>query len=264
MLYHEELNAIIEQIKGRKALLEEELQSLPEGFLHIQKRGDREFYTVRDPKSGNRKKERRHGITRDPELVYSLIRKRYVLNALKIIEKDLRLLEAAFSKYTEFDENSVMGGFIAEHPHLKDAVLRNAGIDIEWSSNYHHAEGLFADDRTSIASDGTIMRSRGEIVVAEKLKQNNIPYRYEMELDHPNLPYIPDFVIKRPRDGKIFFWEHIGDVNDQDYMKRNARKFEVYEEYGIVPWDNLIITYDTINGGVNTPLIEAMIHAWLL
>jgi len=37
-----------------------------------------------------------------------------------------------------------------------------------------------------------------------------------------------------------------------------------YEEAGIVPWDNLIITYDTIEGGLRGDLIEAMIKCWLL
>ena len=99
---------------------------------------------------------------------------------------------------------------------------------------------------------------------AEKLRQYGIPFRYEATTGIPDLPYVPDFMIKRPRDGKIFYWEHFGDVNDEKYMKRNGRKLERYEEYGIVPWDNLIITYDFQDGGVNVPLIDGMIHAWLI
>ena len=264
MLYKEELNRIITELKARRKWLDQELKSLPDGFLHIHRRGKKEYYSLRLPKGGNRKKERRKSISGDSNMIYALIRKRYIMKALTIIDKDLSILERASEQYTEFDEYSVMKHFIDEHPDLQKAVFRDPALEKDWAHNYLQAEGLFEKDRTSLASDGTLMRSRGEIVIAEKLRQYNIPFRYEMEQIHPNIPYTPDFVIRRPRDGKIFYWEHFGDVNDQDYMRNNARKLEVYEEYGIVPWDNLIITYDTIDGGVNTPLIEAMIHAWLL
>ena len=47
-------------------------------------------------------------------------------------------------------------------------------------------------------------------------------------------------------------------------MRKNKAKFEDYERYGIVPWSNLIVTYDTPDGGVNVPLIDAMLKVWLL
>ena len=53
-------------------------------------------------------------------------------------------------------------------------------------------------------------------------------------------------------------------MNDPDYMDSNRSKFAAYETVGIVPWDNLIITYDQADGGINEKLIDAMIHGWLL
>lgn len=264
MLYKEELNRFIRDIEGRKSELRSELKTLPDGLLHVDARNGSEYFTVRYPKKGNRKKERRKGITNDTEMVNGLIRKRYIDKALKIMDADIELLRKAEKKYCPFDEVSVMGSFIDAHPKLKQAVLRNPLLDEQWASNYSMAKDLFEESKTSLAGDGTMMRSRGEIVIAEKLRQYGIPFRYEAEFSIPDIPYTPDFMIRRPRDWKIFYWEHFGDVNDRAYMKRNGRKLEIYEDYGIVPWDNLIITYDTWDGGVNTPLIEAMIHAWLI
>ena len=75
---------------------------------------------------------------------------------------------------------------------------------------------------------------------------------------------MPDFTIIRARDGKIIYWEHCGMMDDPGYRARNKKKLKEYEEAGIVPWDNLIVTYDTIEGGLRGDLVEAMIKCWLL
>ena len=53
-------------------------------------------------------------------------------------------------------------------------------------------------------------------------------------------------------------------MDDPDYRKKNEIRLKDYEKAGIVPWDNLIITYDTIEGGLRGDLVEAMIKSWLL
>lgn len=264
MLHKTRIEDIYEALKRAQEELATELRELPEGYLSVYVRKDGVYYSNIIPKKGNRKKAVRKGITKDKTLVKALVRKKYVEEAAALVEKDLSILENAVKKYIPFDENSVMGEFARNHPELADCVYRDAGDIDEWASNYERQKDFYEEDRTSVAGDGQLMRSRGEIIIAEKLRQYKIPFRYEASLGIPDLPYVPDFTIRRPKDGKIFYWEHFGDVTDEQYMTRNARKLERYEEYGIVPWDNLIISYDFENGGVNTPLIEGLIHAWLL
>ena len=47
-------------------------------------------------------------------------------------------------------------------------------------------------------------------------------------------------------------------------MSGNELKFVEYENSGIVPWENLIVTYDTEDGGIDARIIEGMIIGWLL
>ena len=266
MIYKEELKRLIRELNERKTGLMKEQSRLPDGYLQIGRHGDDEYYTLRLPAKGNRKKMKQLGITNNKEVLFGLVRKRYITKALKIIDDDLSVLTKAAERYREFDELSVMKDFLEEHPKLTAAIQRDSKTDEEWAGNYVRKKDFYESDLTSLASDGTPMRSRGEVVIAEKLKHYGIPYKYEFDIstEIPDLPYVPDFVIRRPRDGKVFFWEHFGEVNNEQYMRDNKRKLDDYELYGIVPWSNLIITYDTVDGGVNAPLIEAMIHAWLL
>ena len=264
MMYREQLEIILSEMKKKYGSLSDEIGALPDSSLHILKRGDKEYYSERFPKKGNRKKERRYGISNDYGKIRALVRKKYIENALKSLATDIKLLSDVTGKYRSIDEASVMKKFVADHPDLADYIYKDAGDLDEWAANYERQEDFYEEGKTSVAGDRTAMRSRGEIVIAEKLRQYGIPFRYEATTGIPDLPYVPDFTVKRPRDGKLFYWEHFGDVNDEKYMKRNGRKLERYEEYGIVPWDNLIITYDFQDGGVNVPLIDGMIHAWLI
>lgn len=113
-------------------------------------------------------------------------------------------------------------------------------------------------------ADGTKRRSLGEIIIGSRLEFYGIPYRFEAEIDHPDISYVPDFTIIRPRDGKIIYWEHLRDVNDQDYLEGSKHKLDYYERYGIVPWDNLIISFSQSDYGINEKLIDGLIHGWLL
>ena len=262
MIYKEQLLSILNDLEKKSDELSEELGVLPAGELHIIRRNGKEYYCERLPKAGNRKKEHRMGITGDDDKTRALVRKKYVKSAIPVINENRKVLEKAIDKYEPYDENSVMNDFVAKHPGLAGYIYpEDSG---SWSEDYEKQQSFYADDLTSVAGDGTLMRSRGEVIIAEKLRQYSIPYRYEAPIGIPDIPYIPDFTIRRPKDGRLFYWEHFGDVNDRDYMKRNQQKLSKYGEYGIVPWRNLIITYDTDDGGVNTPLIEGMIQAWLI
>ena len=56
-----------------------------------------------------------------------------------------------------------------------------------------------------------------------------------------------------------FYWEHCGLTSNSQYMSHHKWKLDIYEEMGIVPWKNLIVTYDDENGNLNIPLIESEI-----
>ena len=49
-------------------------------------------------------------------------------------------------------------------------------------------------------------------------------------------------------------------MSDPKYREYNTWKLGIYDEMGIVPWDNLIITYDAVDGAVNSAAIDAEIR----
>ena len=250
-------------IENRKDL-ESELNTLPEGSLYCLKRGDKWFYYENFPPKGNRKKRKRIGITNDIDKVFALVRKSYISKALERIEKNIEVLEQAIRDYRAYDEKTVMETFLMKHPELSAGIYHGMQSDEAWADDYERQKDFYSEQLTRVSASGIPMRSDGELYISARLDHYGIPYRYEASVPHPDVSRIPDFTIRRPRDGKIIFWEHIGRTGDDDYMKENELKFVEYEDAEIVPWDNLIITYNMKSGGFDAKIIEAMIQGWLL
>ena len=265
MVYKEEINNIKNRLAERRINLKKELADLPEGELMIIEQDGIKKYLQRITATGNKKKERRYGIKRKPDILNGLVRKKYVLKALEVLDKDISIMERTERWYKETDENSVMNSFVEKNPELSQAIYSNSVIDeAEWKRHAGRIEHYHPENLKQIAADGTKMRSKNEVYIASRLDHHNLLYRSDCQTGIKGLYYTPDFTIVRKRDGKIVYWEHLGMMDDNDYRKDNKLKIEEYEKHGIVPWDNLILTYDSPGGGLRADLIEAMIIGWLL
>lgn len=52
--------------------------------------------------------------------------------------------------------------------------------------------------------------------------------------------------------------------DNKEYMEHHKWKMKVYETAGIVPWDNLIVTYGDVHGNVDVRIIESELRSKLL
>ncbi len=74
---------------------------------------------------------------------------------------------------------------------------------------------------------------------------------------------IPDFTIDDAESGICFYWEHCGMLGDAGYNKHWKQKKEVYAKHGIVEGDNLIVSEDSLSGGIDSAAIKALIDKYL-
>ena len=265
MYYKEQLESMRKSLCDLLSDLSFELGDLPEGCLYAYEKGGKFYYCRRFPKGGNRKKEHREAITKDSTMVLALVRKRYVEAAIENLKSDIAEIDRTISNYRPVGEQSVMREFVSKYPALIEGLNYGRRDPKKWARQYSPSEGFYEENLKSVSAQGEKMRSGGEMYIAARLDHYGIPYRYEDSSGlHPDLRYVPDFKILRPRDRKIFFWEHFGKVNDYEYVRNNIVKVSDYIEYGIRPWDNLIMTFNNEKGGYNGKIIDAMIECWLL
>ena len=101
-------------------------------------------------------------------------------------------------------------------------------------------------------------------MIVECLLKYRIPFRYECELVLGKDTYYPDFTIRHPRTGEVFYWEHFGCMDDPKYRRKCYNKLQRYGDYGIIPTINLIATYENGNHPLTLADIEKMIQEYFL
>lgn len=103
---------------------------------------------------------------------------------------------------------------------------------------------------------GNWVRSKSEAMIDMVLRKYNIPFRYECELQLGNLSFFPDFTIRHPRNGKLYYWEHFGLMDDPVYAKSAISKLGIYVQNGIMPMIHLITTFETADHPLSISQVE--------
>lgn len=150
----------------------------------------------------------------------------------------------------------------------------------QWGETEFDQEPKNPETHIHITSRGERTRAKSELIILEQLYSYTIPSRYEMRIYvsdpryvnysnytlTPQTPYdkyfAPDFTFETA-DGSLLFWEHAGMMDDPSYRARHIQKLNDYRQAGIVPWQNLIVTYDQ-DGAANMQIIKSTILYHLL
>ncbi len=247
------------------------------------------IYVSRDA-DGKRKRKQ---VDADAPEVRGFLRGLYLRKELALVEKNVRTIQRARSSYFDYTPDDVLklvperfqgmpethfllglkgsthgglgglaDGALAGH---SDATSGGGLSELEaWARAPYQKSDYMPEGREHTTSRGLKVRSKSEAAICEALYKFEVPFRYEEELVVGRHKYAPDFVVRSRKTGKLFYWEHCGLTSSKDYMDRHYRKMQDYEEFGIVPWDNLIVTYDGEGGTLNLAWIEAIIKCHLV
>jgi AAA domain/UvrD-like helicase C-terminal domain len=106
---------------------------------------------------------------------------------------------------------------------------------------------------------GHLVRSKSELVVANKLQGMHVPYEYEREFRGDRVPglALPDFTFETP-DGSLIIWEHLGLLDKPRYREDWDRKLRWYLENGLEEGQTLFTTREDGGRGLNMPEITAI------
>ena len=77
-------------------------------------------------------------------------------------------------------------------------------------------------------------------------------------------PYYPDFTIRHPQTGDIFYWEHFGMMDIPEYASNAFSKLHVFANYGIISGVNLITTFETSEYPLDLKLVEELIDHYFM
>ena len=114
---------------------------------------------------------------------------------------------------------------------------------------------------------GELVRSKSEVIIADRLASKGIKYEYERELKLGGMSRFPDFTVDDDASGVTYYWEHCGMLHDPTYKARWEKKLVWYRENGVLshnegggPKGTLIVTQDNEQGGISSQEIEQLIN----
>ena len=204
-----------------------------------------------------------------------MARKEYLYQLIQTLEHNLKILSKTNEAIQSTDLDHLrkkMGTAYRSLPNEYFYGSRGTGRAV--NLNYNYLEGIkrhdawarepyersdyMPENKKFMTSAGFTVRSKSELVITEQLIDYGVPFRYEAVIQIGNKSFSPDFTF---RDGvyEYFYWEHAGMMDIPGYASHHNWKMKMYEHAGIVPWRNMIITYDK-DGIISVPLIKSIIE----
>ena len=278
----EDLAAEKRRLGGLKAQSREFLSHAPEGSLRISRRDDHAYYYHRETKSDRRGT---YLPKKDVGLAAQLAGKSYASRLLAKIEEAEPLIDelaACFYPSCEGDlaRFELEGGFGECRDFVEESYLalseerRRLVVPFEepvedfvarWESEEYQAKSFYEGDPYLFSDKHERMRSKSEVLIANKLRLLGVPYRYECELYLEGMGFVyPDFTVLNKRERRVYVWEHMGMMDDPSYAEKALKKLEAYSRSGYIPGVNLIVTHERSACPLDTRLVEAIASARLL
>jgi hypothetical protein len=260
---------ILTSLKAEKELyqqilsrFEKEMKTMPEGSLNCKKiRGNTYFYHYTKAEDG--KRNQRFIAEDENQLKIDLKRKRFIQLSLNQLRTNIKAIDDFLGKYCPYDPANVLSMlpelFSELNYRMENIIIRSDWSNAKFEKCEWHPERLIHG-----TIGGLKVRSKSEAIIAGLLEINDVPFRYEAALNIGKKTYYPDFTILRPRDNRIIYWEHFGMADDEDYNLSMERKLAAYRKHGIVPWNQLIATYEIEKGSMDAKDIQSIINAFIL
>ena len=118
-----------------------------------------------------------------------------------------------------------------------------------------------------LTQNGERVRSKSEKIIADNYLSLGIPYRFECPLILKDGRFTqvihPDFTVLNVRTRKCFYHEHLGKMDDPDYVRRNLRRLELYLKNDLFPGESLLITCETSQRPLDMKILNLMIEKYL-
>lgn len=130
-----------------------------------------------------------------------------------------------------------------------------------WKEVSYEGKEFWDGDPMIRTDQGERVRSKSEKMIADKLLQLRIPYRYEAPLRTEELGIVfPDFTLLDVWNRKEVILEHFGMMGDEEYCEKMIRKYYAYIQEGYVPGIDFLFTMETGNLPMDTYYLEKMLR----
>lgn len=196
-----------------------------------------------------------------------MARKLMLTSAYDDCQRELKAVNSYLKKH---DSSPSSSAFRLPDNRYQDLLNSNSSDTypnsvIQWWKSPYPQDHFHEENKIFKSKSGNLLRSKSEVCIDELLFHYQIPYHYEHTLTLPNGHcYSPDFTIYSLKLQRFLYWEHLGQIDKPDYLRKNEHKLEDYIQHNILPQRDLIITVETKDFPLSSETVEAMIHQYLI
>ncbi len=248
----------MQQLKKMLMRAKERMKTAPEGHLRVRSwNGVVEYYYKGKQEGGNGKYVKKSEIG----FIRKLVQRDYDIRMMKCAEERIKEIDKFLSKYESLN---IKGLYQSMNLHrrelLYDAVMSDEEYVKFWQMVEYEGKTFEADMPEIFTDRGECVRSKSEKLIADKLNALGIPYRYEYPLVlEGNIKLYPDFTILKMPEREEVYLEHLGLLDDENYLDTTLFKLNTYERNEIYLGVNLFITYETKRFPLNTRALDRLI-----
>lgn len=248
-----QLEKIVEKARKRISIA-------PTGYLRIKKKrgGVEYYYKSKDVSSSNGRYMKKS----EEKIVRGIAQRDYDTNIVKNAEERIKIIDAFLKEY---EKTSLKSIYEEMNPYRRKLLFAPIIPDEEYIKQWQlvRYEGkIFQSETPEIITErGERVRSKSEKIIADKLYALGIPYRYEYPLVlEGGIKLYPDFTILRMPQRDEVYLEHLGLLDNNEYVESVVYKLNAYERNGIYLGVNLFITHETSKKPLNTRALNSIIR----
>ena len=251
-----DLNVRYELLSQSIKDIERKLCVLPEGRINVKFQKDNVYY-YQATADGHEK----YLGPNDTKLIESLVQKDYLKRVLREARRELKAIERMLKIYPETLVEDVFDRLPeGRKAHAKPINICDDAFAKKWMETPYRRKSFSKDAPEFYTIKGERVRSKSEVIIADRLMANGIPYRYECPLQVGKKIIHPDFTILRMSDRKILYHEHCGKIGDPQYAEDMLVRTRDYNRAGILFGDRLFYTFESENVPLDVKNLDDMIR----
>ncbi len=259
-MFYQKMLAEQKKLDTKIHTLENELQKLPKGSLICSQNGKYyKWYHFLDNKLSYIPKKNR-------PFAEQLALKKILSLQLKTCIAEKRSVDAYLKQSTS--KADYPDDFLLSHPEFQNLVSAHYtphSLELQkWCKEDFEKNPKHPEQLIQKTISGNTVRSKSEAMIDTLLYVNQIPFRYECALSLGFTTLYPDFTIRHPSTGQIYYWEHFGLMDDPKYAQNACSKLQLYNSHGIIPSIHLITTFETADHPLTSDKIEKIIQEYFL
>lgn len=199
-------------------------------------------------------------------LAEQLALKKYLTLQLKGTSYEKKIIDYYLSHH--ISDAEAMEQLMAESSEYQDLLspyfTNNSKELNDWQHADYEKSQRYPENLIYKSISGNVLRSKSEVLIDMMLYANHIPFRYEEVIQLGDITIAPDFTIKHPVTGQLYYWEHFGKMDDSNYAGNTGNKLQLYISHGIIPSIQLITTYETKKHPLGPDEVRNIIQEYFL